>query len=230
MSSPFRATGSGAERLAAGSHMPRHRHLDAYAAIVLAGGYVEAGDRGRWRVEAGDIVIHEAMEAHQDHVGAGGCALVNLTIADVPPAPGVFRSADVDEIARLARRDPRAAAASLFSRPLMPVAPLRDWPDLLADELAGLDPPAIGAWAEKAGLAAESVSRGFALAYGVAPSRYRLELRARRAWCMIRGGGQSLASVAQECGFADQAHLTRTLSRLTGRSPGRWRRDVKSVQ
>jgi AraC-like DNA-binding protein len=230
MSGLFRDTGHGAERLAARSHVPRHRHLEAYAAIVLAGGYVEAGDGGRWRVSAGDVVIHDRMEAHQDHIGPGGCALVNLPITGAPPAPGVFRTADLDDIARLARRDPRAAAASLLSRPLSPVAPLGDWPDLLARRLADAPAVSLGAWAEAVGLAPESVSRGFALAYGVAPSRYRLELRARRAWFMIRAGGQGLAAIAQDCGFADQAHLTRTLSRLTGRSPGRWRAEVKSVQ
>jgi len=77
------------------------------------------------------------------------------------------------------------------------------------------------------GLAAESVSRGFRRAYGVTPRRYRLEARARRALGMIGDCRMSLAAIAQECGFADQPHLTRTLSSITGRTPGQW---VKSVQ
>ena len=81
------------------------------------------------------------------------------------------------------------------------------------------------------GLAAESVSRGFRRAYGVSPRRYRLEVRARRALGLIEDGRQGLAAIAQDCGFADQPHLTRTLSAITGRTPGRWRRSwVKSVQ
>jgi hypothetical protein len=39
--------------------MPRHRHLQRYAAIVLSGGYVEAGDAGRMRVRAGDVLVHD---------------------------------------------------------------------------------------------------------------------------------------------------------------------------
>ena len=44
-------------------------------------------------------------------------------------------------------------------------------------------------------------------------------------------GEQGLAALAQDCGFADEAHLTRAVSHLTGRPPGRWRRaKVNSVQ
>ena len=231
MSGPFRSVGQGAERLPARAHLRRHRHLGAYAAIVLAGGYDEAGDLGRWRVSAGDVLIHGGMDAHQNHVGAAGTLLVNLPLMPDPPLRGAFRIRDADEIVRLARTDLPGALASLFSQAREEILPCRDWPDLLAERLGEADAPPIGAWAEQAGLAAESVTRGFARAYGVTPGRYRLELRARRAWAMIRAGEQGLAGIAQDCGFADQAHLTRTIARLTGRTPGRWRRaQVNSVQ
>jgi AraC-like DNA-binding protein len=223
MSALFRDTPAGAEAIAPGGHVPRHRHRRAYAAIILAGGYEEAGDAGRWRVSAGDVLIHEGLEAHQDHIGARGCTLINLDMARDLPVHGVFHVADPDSVARFAERDRGDALACLLVQELVPVPPLDDWPDRLARDLAVGEIGSLGAWAETMGLAAESVSRGFRRCYGVAPSRFRMELRARRALALIRAGGQGLAAIAQECGFADQPHLTRTLGALTGRTPGRWR-------
>ena len=48
--------------------MDRHVHKRAYAALVLSGGYEEAGDSGRHRVQAGNVVLHEAFEAHLDRI------------------------------------------------------------------------------------------------------------------------------------------------------------------
>jgi hypothetical protein len=47
--------------------LPRHRHESGYLALVLSGGYEEAGDRGRFHVHAGNVVLHGAFEAHMDH-------------------------------------------------------------------------------------------------------------------------------------------------------------------
>ena len=231
MDAGFRNARAGTERLEALSHIPRHRHREAYAVIVLAGGYEEAGDGGRWRVSPGQAFVHRRLEAHQDRVGAYGCSLVNLPIAGDPPVDGLYRIEDPDFVARLTERDGEAALSSLLAQARQAVPPLGDWPDLLARRLCGDEAFSIGDWADEMGLAAESVSRGFRRAYGVSPRRYRLELRARRALSLIGDGRLALAAIAQECGFADQPHLTRTLSVMTGRTPGQWRAaGVKSVQ
>lgn len=231
MEGSFRNASAGTERLAARGHVPRHRHREAYAAIVLAGGYEEAGDTGRWLASPGQVLVHDRLDAHQDRVGARGCMLVNVAIEGDSPISGLFRIGDPDAVARLAASDARAASSCLFAQARHAVAPLDDWPDMLARRLGEDAPLSIGEWAEDMGLAAESVSRGFRRAYGISPRRYRLELRARRALGLIGDGRLGLAAIAQECGFADQPHLTRTLGGMTGRTPGQWRRSgVKSVQ
>jgi AraC-like DNA-binding protein len=231
MDARFRDARAGTERLEALGHVPRHRHREAYAAIVLAGGYEEAGDAGRWRVSSGQVLVHDRLEAHQDHVGAHGCTLVNVALPAHPPIAGLFRIDDPDAVVRLAETDVPAALSCLFLQARRAVPPLDDWPDLLARRLGEERQFSIADWAEAMGLAAGSVSRGFRRAYGVSPRRYRLELRARRALTMIDDDRLGLAAIAQECGFADQPHLTRTLSSVTGRTPGRWREArVKSVQ
>ena len=94
---------------------------------------------------------------------------------------------------------------------------------LLADPDLG-----ISGWADRMGLAAASVSRGFARAYGVSPKRFRLESRVRHAMRHLSRWQDSLASLAAEHGFADQAHMSRAIVALTGQPPARLR--AKSVQ
>jgi quercetin dioxygenase-like cupin family protein len=42
------------------SIIPRHYHWLPYAAVVLSGGYEEAGDGGRRHVRPGDVLIQPA--------------------------------------------------------------------------------------------------------------------------------------------------------------------------
>jgi AraC-like DNA-binding protein len=101
-----------------------------------------------------------------------------------------------------------------------------DWPDLLAAELTRNSSIELGAWAKGIGLARETVSRGFTAAYNVTPALFRAELRARAAWLQVTQGSACLCSIAAETGFADQAHMTRWILRLTGTTPAAWRRNL----
>ncbi len=211
----------------ASERMPRHRHADAYAAIVLAGGYIEAGDHGRMRVQPGDVVIHHAHEAHQDHFSKTGAVVLNLpSIEGLDAMTG--RVPDPDVIARLSERD-IVGAIALLKETIQPRdMRLLDWPDQLAAALASTLEFSIEQWAAQMRLAPQSISRGFRQAYGVSPKRYRLEQRTLRAISNLRTWTGSLADLAAESGFADQSHLTRAIVALTGLAPSRLK--VKSVQ
>ena len=211
----------------AGESLPRHRHLEGYVAVVLEGGYEEAGDGGRLRAAPGTVVVHGRYEAHLDRFGAGGARVLNLpAVAGLLPGAGVI--ADPDAVARLAERDP-GEATGLVRASFRPGAAFADdWPDLLA--LALRDDPGLllSDWAERIGLDPASVSRGFARAYGVSPKRFRLEARTHRAVAALPDWDQGIAALAAEHGFADQAHLTRAVAALTGTTPAQLR--AKSVQ
>lgn len=206
--------------------LPRHRHVDAYVAVVLTGSYVEAGDGGRVRAMAGTVIAHEPLSAHRDDFGARGAVVLNFpAIAGIAGAGTV---ADIDAVARAAERDMREAG-HLLARQFRPVAwSPDDWPDRLADALAGNPDLAIANWAVATGLDPASVSRGFARAYGVTPKRFRLEARVRRAIRALSFWQGNLAAFAADHGFADQAHLARTVRAMTGMTPQRLR--AKSVQ
>jgi AraC-like DNA-binding protein len=203
-----------------GAPMPRHRHAEPYMAVVVDGGYLEAGDAGRIEARPGDVLLHAPFEAHRDSFGPRGATVLNLPLEpDVRSAIG--RLDDVDAIVRLAERDAIEASAQARSEMASEESLLCDWPDLLATALREDADLAIADWADRMGLAPASVSRGFARAYGISPKRFRFELRTRRAIGALDGWQGSLAAIAAEYGFADQAHFTRATVALTGRTPSR---------
>lgn len=217
----------GLHRYAAGAPMPRHRHAEPYMAIVVEGGYLEAGDSGRIEARPGDVLLHGPYDAHQDAFCAGGAIVLNLPHDAAAPS-GFGRIDDVDAIVRLAERDARHAAAEASNALRWGNALLGDWPDLLAVALRDDPDLVIASWADGMGLAPASVSRGFARAYGVSPKRFRLEARVRNAARRLPNWQGSLAALAAEMGFADQAHMSRAIAAMTGHAPARLR--AKSVQ
>jgi AraC-like DNA-binding protein len=215
----FASICGGRERRAGRTAIARHRHDRAYAAIVVAGGYEEAGSRGRFVVAAGDVLAHRAYDAHLDRICAKGAEIVNLVLthADLSLAHG--RVSDPDAIASAAERDPRHAE-ELLAEQLIPAPQSgKDWPDRLACALLHDPELRLGSWAYDHGLAPETLSRGFRQRFGVTPAGFRAEARTRLALERL-ALGERLSAAAAGAGFADQAHMTRAVRTLTGLTPG----------
>jgi len=231
MASPtaeFRLPWFGRERIDARRSIPRHRHRHGYIAVVIAGGYREAGLDGRRNLTAGHVVVHRAFDAHLDHVGTAGTEILNLPLPASFSLPTAFVIDDPDAVVREAAFDPVRAATLL--QPAGEVHAASDWADRLAAALIQDPDLRLAEWASQVGLAPETLSRGFRAAYGVTPARFRIEARARRAMTMIERGNAGLAAVAADTGFADQSHLTRAIVELTGQTPGVWRRQSISFK
>jgi AraC-like DNA-binding protein len=207
------------QRFTAAGRLARHRHDTGYIAIVVAGGYVEAGDAGRFHLRAGHAVFHRCFEAHADQFGASGAVVLNLPwMASAPTPPSVVLD-ELDAVVRAAERDPVEATALVLASRSTPAQAQADWPDLLASALRDDPLLRLAEWAEGMGLAPETVSRGFKGAYGVSPKAYRAQVRALEAWRRIPASPLPLAQLAVDLGFADQAHMTREVHALCGRTP-----------
>ncbi len=204
--------------------LPRHRHGEAYAALVLSGGYVEAGDAGRRRLVAGDVVLHRAFEAHANAVAGAGARVLNLPLTSVRVATPFGRVADADAMARAAEHDAVGAGKMLLARAAWTECDLADWPDLLARDIRSGSSVPLAEWARRHRLAPATVSRSFRSVFGVSPKRYRLEQHALAALKLLTLGSTSIADTAAAAGFSDQAHLSRTILAMTGRTPRSWRR------
>lgn len=219
------------DSLPPGAAIPRHYHARPYATLILSGGYEEAGDHGRFRVGAGDVLFHGPFSAHRDRVANRTTILLDLPLpVDGRRWLGRGTAADPDAVIRLAERDRVAAAAYLLGTIQASVLHEADLPDLLARALSADPSLSIAGWAERHGYARETVSRAFSRTYGIDAAAYRLEARTREGWRRTVSSTTPLAEVAADTGFADQAHMTRAIARLTGKPPAWWRRSVTSVQ
>jgi methylphosphotriester-DNA--protein-cysteine methyltransferase len=86
------------------------------------------------------------------------------------------------------------------------------------------DPRISGALAGDPGaLSRRSAQRHFLLATGMTRQAYQQIQRARYAAGLLRAG-MGVVEAVHRAGYFDQAHLTRSLGRLIGETPGRIRR------
>lgn len=204
--------------------MPRHRHRRGYFCLVLSGGYEEAGDGGRVRARAGDVVFHRPFEAHLDRFWPAGADTLNFELDGWSECDIDFASTrDPDQIARAAERDAREAREMLLGTLIPAAHVIRDWPDALAIDIRCDPNLSLSKWAMAHRLAPATVSRGFGQVYGIAPVAFRAQMRARHGWHAIVHTVKPLSAVAAENGFADQAHMTRGVVALTGATPAAWR-------
>lgn len=66
-------------------------------------------------------------------------------------------------------------------------------------------------------------SHAFRDSFGLSAKAFIIERRILRAKRLMLGS-RSLAEIALDCGFSDQAHFSRAFSSVVGLSPNRWRR------
>jgi AraC-like DNA-binding protein len=84
----------------------------------------------------------------------------------------------------------------------------------------------IGELAERVFLSRRRLSAVFAAEFGLTPKQAARTMRfthaVTRIGTAVRAGSLDLASLAAECGYADQSHLVREFHRLAGTSPSGW--------
>ena len=81
----------------------------------------------------------------------------------------------------------------------------------------------VASLAATAGVVPRTLQRHFRKRTGLAPKRYVAVQRFSGALKQVALGGGSLADIASEAGYCDQAHLTTELGRHAGLPPGRFR-------
>lgn len=76
--------------------------------------------------------------------------------------------------------------------------------------------------ANELGLSVGYLVIAFRQSLGTTPHRYLMDRRLARARKLL-AGQESIATIATACGFADQAHLTRSLAKAFGITPARYK-------
>lgn len=150
--------------------------------------------------------LAKALVSHDD-VPLGLSAGAHATIADATTWPRRFALLDTALLAAVMSGGERRAAAT-------PAAALEGWQ--LLDDSAGR--MSISTLAASTGWSARHLHTSFVTEFGVTPKQVAQLMRFARARALVQRGG-SLARVAAESGYADQAHLTRDWTRFAGQPP-----------
>lgn len=78
------------------------------------------------------------------------------------------------------------------------------------------------------GLSRSYFIKAFRQTVGTTPHRWLLEHRVEKAKLMLLNSSRSVAGIAGDCGFSDQAHLTRVFASTVGVPPAAWRRQHRN--
>ena len=224
---PSGKQGATMQRIGAGAFLARAQSVDS-ALLLLVDGQIELSSyRGRERLERGALVVRPTFDYRALRAGPGGAAWLQMPWHTDWSLGATYAVDDVDRLLLRAGHDLAEVLAEVeaIMAHMPPRAPVRlHWVDDLKDAILADPHLGISDWARIHRVSREGAARAFRAAYAVSPARFRLELRARRAWVRIVSGGEPLSLIALETGFADQSHMTRAVGWLTGRSPSAWRR------
>lgn len=177
-----------------GFAQPMHEHEESHFSIVMAGTFEETLPAASHTVFAGRTLVRPEGFRHGVSFGRHGALILVVEQNDNPPVP-----APVTEPAPAWLREVREVL-------------LADPRDASLTRLA-LD----------SGVHPVHLSRAFERHFGERPSVTRLRTMVAHALCLALAGEETLAASAHAAGFADQAHLTRAVTRLCGLPPGRIR-------
>ncbi|MDR2380795.1 MAG: AraC family transcriptional regulator [Bifidobacteriaceae bacterium] len=90
--------------------------------------------------------------------------------------------------------------------------------------------PSVAELALAAGTSVSTLDRNMRKVFGLTPRAYVLQQRIDRAMALLAETDLPISEVATRTGFYDQPSLTRQLVRLTGETPGGFRRRARTAQ
>ena len=220
----------------------RHPMTDRDLWTVLAGtGSLRIG-RARFPLSRGDVFVLDAssrVRATHDpgdpltvvavHFDGGGALPTHTRIAPIEFLAGVL-----DRLLRARLRGDGEAAAKWLEVALAEVREVgsSSRPDSARELVASLadrirerpgDDWRVAVLAEQADLSTQYLGRLFREHTGKPPKEYVLEARIEAARAYLRGSSLPIKRIADELGFHDEFHFSRSFKRRVGESPARYR-------
>jgi PAS domain S-box-containing protein len=98
--------------------------------------------------------------------------------------------------------------------------------DLVESRLA--DPPRLAELADAAGCSTATLDRRMRRVFGLSPNQFVLKVRIDHARHLLTDTDLPLADIALACGFYDQPAFSRQFARLSGETPGQYRRRART--
>ncbi len=221
---------------------PRHRHREVGLSLILAGALEEDGPDRPHRAAAGSLVFKPAECWHADHYGPDGAVVLQVAPRDDDDGHWLAirwnylwsEAAQLTQaILALAGGRPHSEedAELAFWEAIDVAIPQtgnagpRWWPRAVELLNASLEERVSTAEiARTLGVHPVHLARVCRRQLGCSLRQYLLERRTLLAWRRCTAVEQSLATIAADLGFADQAHMTRTFVSKLGVPPTRLRR------
>lgn len=231
-----------------GVALPLHTHESAYFCLLLEGQYEEESQGVRLAYEPFTIAYHPPSCPHVDAIGPDGAAFLIVELGpswlrvigeQTPPTrvseltggPAVWLALRLrDELrapapselvvesvllelcgALQTMRDDAPGVPPWFTRAL----------DLVSERYR--DKISVRAIADAAGVHPVHLARTFRRARARTLGDHIQRLRVLYACERMQAANDSLAAIAQDAGFTDQAHFTHVFRTVTGTTPGRFR-------
>ena len=213
----------------AGTALSSHRHELPYIAIVIDGAYFEASADGVYWCEPGSLIVHPPLHLHMNRFGQRRVRVLNLSLplSAFRSAPSHFAVARIPvSLGALLSHPDRFPEVGQVWAECEPIAaqPRATIPEFAAAFLRS-DPSArVGAIARLLGVSREHLSREFSAYYGMSLRQFRGERRLRNALNLLVSDAPSLTRIALDAGFADHAHMTRSVAAAVGHPPSAVRR------
>jgi AraC family transcriptional regulator len=212
-----------------GEECQPHSHRWAQVSLLLAGGYVEESADGRADADGPRLTGKPGGFEHQNRFSDAGALILTLNLETAPHLERYFvtsppRDRPGPECLQAIGVDGAGLPAGGVSAPGRPGLTMHPWLIEARTRLLARSDLSIAALARSHGQHPVRFAQLFREAFTVSPSALRQNGRAARAIGRLIRSDLPLAEVAVSEGFADQAHLGRTINQVTGLSPGRLRR------
>lgn len=234
--------------------LPPHRHERAHLLMVFDGVVFDETPGSSEEVGPGQLLLRPAGITHANHTGEHGARLIYIDM--MPSLTSVFeplyngRWGSVRMTFPMLRQLPEQIRCELS----MADEPSKSILPALVEQMLALGARAVGSddhplWlrraidvldhsfpkrirletlARAAGVSPSRLTHGFHERLGCSIGDYVRGLRVEAAARALRDGDAAIAAVAEECGFSDQAHLSRIFRELRGITPGEYRRMYRS--
>ena len=229
-----------------------HSHAYPHFTIMLDGGFTETYEFDEFICEKGDVLIVPEGQPHTDVIGPNGAHSLSVEISrslvkflssesTLLTSPKVINDqttkARILALKRLFIHDQSPSHFELHSAAMQVILGVfqatesddkSTMPDWLSGVLKELDSdsyhiPTLKHLAQQAGVSTAHLSRIFRNALGQTIFEYHRQRRLIAASGKIVSTSDSLAVIAAEVGFCDQAHFTKSFKQHFGITPSEYR-------
>ncbi len=235
--------------------LPTHAHQNAYFCFVKLGHFAERYGSQVRQCQPSMLVFHPPEERHSERIESPRSVSFNIELdqrwllphaatARLAMEPAVLRGAewqgivhrlyrefqDPDHVTPLSVQGLTLQLLAGLARSSMSSTKVPTWvkrvQQLIHDRMLELLDTAT--LAQVAEVHPVYLVQAFRKYVGATPGDYQRQLRLQWACEQLQHTTQPIADIALRAGFADQSHLARHLKRLTGFTPGAYRRNAAS--